>query len=951
MPLSELHDHATVVDVQFQARDPSEVDDLTVRGALGDGTEVRVDVAVRRNPLIQASNADARALIGSFLRAIVDNFDALSDGTWRVALASANTSRHALELLELTGHARFAVDDASFRASIPNRPLRNRLDQVDQLVDAMLTGAARTRLPLSIATWTLLRALHVRLVRLEGGDQSDRTVAIGMLTPLTVEGTTEQAEQVFLRLLALAGDYAPAGAQVDDGILRAAVGMPLAADLWLGGDGRRVARQPAVLKYLAECSARLSGERRIARRVLGLNDAQIERSFTVEQPLPSVLRQLRPGEAVAILAPIGSGKTDIALRWLLENRPVGVEAWGAPVPVFLRAEHLRQQTLAAAIETIVGFPGAAERFGADVVIDGLDERPGSSILTLAAAFAKQFPKSRVVLTAREGELVPRGFLTVAAPELEVDDVRQLVGAILAIEPWRVGHNWTPDFFQAARRPLFALLAAVYGDTAGDSRASLVGRAVEAALVDEATAAELELLALETVRAGSAIDPRAVPGLSTSALKGLSVTAFDGARARFVLPIFEQWFAAQAVLSGRVRPAEFSSTSAGFARWRYVLAVALAVGTHETIAPWMDYLARTNPAAAAWVVREGVRTDLSRTVPRLGEDAAFLGQQIWHAMSAWMYGLGNISPILGPGIGLGVCSPGTLDGVRLAVDLGSNGSVTVGWFQRPKEELGEVSTVLPDGPSLRQLLHRVSWGPSPSSEAWAWSYTLEHMDHKALTEFLSDSHFLAISSPRAGIIRAERDVWFAVHALGFNDVWPLRISSDAAIERIDELLARLAASGATSIDVRQFVVEESWLREMRASIERGLAPLDDIWPHADIASNNLAGAISYSPARALERANAVYAGAAYAYQDLRESLFPKFGGLLAHAATFPAILEGTFESGKDVAWGGDLGSASIEYWFRPVRDGSQEAPLVGNLQWGKAERNGISARMPNPSPPS
>jgi hypothetical protein len=660
----------------------------------------------------------------------------------------------------------------------------------------------------------------------------------------------------------------------------------------------------------------------------------------VQPPLPTELQHLRPGDALVIQGPLGSGKTDIALRWLLEERPTGSAAWGAPVPVFLRAEDLRQPTLAASIEAAIGFADAAARFGVDVVIDGLDERPGSSVIALAAAFVKQFPKSRVVLTAREGELVPRGFPTAPAPELEVEDVRRLVGAILEVEPWRVGHNWTPDFFQACRRPLFALLAAVYGDTAGDSRASLVARAVEAALVGLPVAAELELLALETVRAGSAIDPRAVLGLSTRALTGSSVTVFDGPRVRFVLPIFEQWFAAQAVLSRKVEPTEFSNTDVGFARWRYVLAVALAIGTHETITPSMDHLARTNPAGAAWVVREGVRTDLSRPVARLGEDAAFLGQQIWDAMAAWMDGLGIMSPVLGPGIGLGTRSPGTLAGVRLVVDLSSDGRVTVGWFQRPDEGMPAVSTVLPDRESLRHLPQRLSWGPGPNSEAWAWAYTLEHMNHKALTASLRDGDFLAAATPLAGVIRAEYHAWLAVHVLGFNDVWPLRISPDAALGKIDDLLAKITAGGATMITVKRFRVEESWLREMRAAIESGATPFEDIWPNPDLEAN-FAGANAYSPERALERANAVYAGAALAYEDLRQELFPKCGRLLARAATFPALIEGTFESGTDGPWGGDFGFASIGCWFRPVRDASQSVPLVGNLKWGNLEHSWAS----------
>lgn len=937
-PLNELHDHAVLVDVHFQARHVSAVDDFLIRGALGDGTEVRLAVAVRRNPKVQALDSDTQALVASFLRALDDNFDAATKGVWRCALASAITSGHARELLDLTGHARGASDVAGFRAAVPNRPLRDRLKQVDKLVAATLAGSTWNYLPAdepATVTWVFLKMLRVRLLRLEGGDHGDRTAAIGILTPLTVAGTPDQADQVHDRLVVLAGNYAPAGTVVDETGVRSAVGAPLAEEIWVGGDGRRVARPPAVLRYLKDYPARLNAERYGARRALGLTDAQVVRSLSVEPPLLPELDQLQPGETLVIQGPIGSGKTDIAIRWLLERRPSGSEAWGLPVPVFLRSEQLQQSTIIAALEAAIGFSDAAERFGVDLVIDGLDERPGSSIVSLAAAFAKQYCKCRVVLTTRDGELVPSSIATVSPSDLDVDDVRRLVGAILEKEPWRVGYGWTPDFFQATRRPLFALLAATYGQAAGDSRASLVARAVEAVVDRESLGLGLELLAIATVRNGRAVDPRTVDGIDVASLNGSPVVTFDGPRVRFVLPIFEQWFAAGAVLSGKVDPVEFAGAEAGFARWRYVLAVALSIGSHETIEPWMDHLVRANPAAASWVVREGVRTDLSRPVPRLGEDAAFLGEQIWNAMSAWMDGLAVISPVLGPGVGLGVIAPGTLDGVRLVTHLDANGGAMVGWFQRLNQDVPAVSAEMPEHASLQNLPRRVSWGEGPRSEAWTWRHTLENMNHKQLTVCLTSGSFLARSAPPGGIVRAEHDVWMTVHALGFNDVWPARISKEVALARVEELLTKLRTTGNKAISVTsphaKLSFEESWLRAIRTRIEGGEEPFSDIWPKPDL-EGNFAGPITYSPEQSLKRANAVYEGAAIAYQELHEALFPRFGNLLGHSATFPARLEGTFESRKDDVWGGDIGSAHIAYWLRPIRDGSQATPLVGNLGW-------------------
>jgi hypothetical protein len=941
-PLSELDELTAPVSVRFQAGDESAVDDMLVRGIRADGVERVVAVAGRRDPKIVPSSPDSRKLIESYVRALREHFEEARDGTWRLGLAAAVTSKHAAELSELSSAARLHSDSGSFKTSLPNRKLRDRLAQLERLIDELpgdLLPATELNSPTDRAWW-LLRALHVRLLRLEGGEQSDWTVAVRLLIPLTRSGTADEAATVMSQIANLVDDYAPAGAFVDEKKLRADLGGLLPEDVWVDGFSRRVTRDPETIRYLGMINSKLMAIRLVARRSLGLSETQVDRSFLAEPVLPQALSNLAPGEVVVLSGPIGSGKTDIALRWLLNGRPDGVNAWGCPIPVFLRAEHL-QNTIEIGVRDESGLSDAPDRFGVDLVIDGLDERPGASPITLAQEFVRTHPKCRVVITAREGELIPSHVSVLRTEELSLDEVRGLVGAILECEPWQVGRHWTPEFFEAARRPLFALLAAAHSEDARGTGASLIDLAVRDALSRVPVRAGLEELALATIRAGRAVDPHTVGGLSAEAVRSSPLLESDGPRVRFVLPIFEQWFAAQAVLEGSVDTSEFSADERGFARWRYVLAIALSGGTWEANFPWLDRLVRTNPAAGAWVVREAVRTDLRSTSTSTStstasglEHAVGIPEQIWDAMAAWAEGLGWASPYLGPGSTLGVIAPGTLDGVRLAVGLAPEGHITVAWLPRKSGSQLPVEEHLPPDASLREGPGIIISELAPDSEIWAWNHTLRHMNRKALETLLTDGRFLAQSCVSCGVVRAEFDWWLTAHTLGFNDIWPAHLTNELIIKRTTEMLGKLVSSGEKHITVRQYVISKEWLERLKSRAETdGDHGILDPWPIPDL-DVPVGGAVAYSDDRALERANAVYAGAARAYEEIRLSLFPSFGKLLGHAATFPAVLEGRFESRADGTMGGDLGSASIDYWLRPIRDGLQDVPVRAALQWGR-----------------
>ncbi len=148
-------------------------------------------------------------------------------------LAVARPATAVLQVAELTAIAHAADDEPAFRAemNLPVRvsdDLRARLRHVDALVAtaAPRAGPAAATLDARVLTWRLLWALKIRVLRLEGGDAADRTAAVASLRGHTPDGTAAQADDLFARLVDLAGHYASTGAKVTRDQLVADAAIP-----------------------------------------------------------------------------------------------------------------------------------------------------------------------------------------------------------------------------------------------------------------------------------------------------------------------------------------------------------------------------------------------------------------------------------------------------------------------------------------------------------------------------------------------------------------------------------------------------------------------------------------------------------------------------------------------------------------------------------------------------
>lgn len=224
-----LGDEQSVVSVAFQAGRISAVDDFVVvgesRGRSTASSRRLLSIGVRHKPRITQSDEAFVSLLADYLRTVEEDWEKLKSGVLRLALVVAGPNSGVSDLAKLAEAARSQPSAIEFRNLITTpratkASVRNRLEYFDRAVEkaareAEIETSADTG---SDYTWRLLACLHPITTRLEGDEAADRAAAIARLRSLV--GETHDAVAFFSELLRLASRYGPAGAVVDEAMLR-----------------------------------------------------------------------------------------------------------------------------------------------------------------------------------------------------------------------------------------------------------------------------------------------------------------------------------------------------------------------------------------------------------------------------------------------------------------------------------------------------------------------------------------------------------------------------------------------------------------------------------------------------------------------------------------------------------------------------------------------------------
>ncbi|MGZ0204654.1 hypothetical protein ACNFR7_31280 [Streptomyces sp. RM1] len=502
-----------------------------------------------------------------------------------------------------------------------------------------------------------------------------------------------------------------------------------------------------------------------------------------------------------------------------------------------------------------------------------------------------------------------------------DSALEIIRKVTGVERLYSG-SFPPQIRDAIKRPLFAMLvASIYGK--GDVPKTSAGLIQECALKSlERTNGSwrnafpiLRRIAVASVSNDGNVTLAAIGGEAVRhELSDTRLVTFSAHKASFTLSLFEQWFAAEALLQQEVALENIICDISSFAKWRYVLALAVQTGSLDQVDTIMCSLAQWNPGAAAWVIQKGIEKPF--TGAAYGELPGWreVASRLHRVTASWCLGLGRLASAATP-----VDAGQNAEHLRLSLAVEEAGNRFIYAWQKRTAGTPPIS-YLSNPKELMEAGIGVGSSPAPPGDNWIWSWSLDHM-RRRLEENLPN--LLPLEAPRGGILEEEY-VWAVIYGLLRRGS---RLRSDPIdTEEICDLIAetRRAISrhgpmddyafqngGGRRVTRLDLILVTEWLERQQES------QLTPPWPPADIPNPSFGWVWNfYTPDRLLELTKAVYEGALKAYTELTQTLFAEFSFTLAHATSLPATLRGNLYVHDGNSW---TDKPTLEYCLIPAAD--------------------------------
>jgi hypothetical protein len=601
---------------------------------------------------------------------------------------------------------------------------------------------------------------------------------------------------------------------------------------------------------------------------------------------------IAPGSFRVLVGPFGAGKSEIAEAWHL--RALDELDDNGPVPVWIYARNVATGGgLDRAIAASVGLGQIASR-GVQVVIDGLDEVDGMTaegIAMDARVLVAGSPKSSVLATAR------RGVLPVTDSDIDVDGLSEEAARSLVSTLSGRRHTtweWTPQLVETIRRPFFALAAGSLLATgvAPKGQAGLIKHLVERALRVGSSASSMPSDSLFELLVKLAVSLTGSNGASDGlafrerqqAVSTRLVNSVEGGSVTFALPVFEQWFASQALLASPPRIAEALAHPRSFDRWRWAIAIAVMSGNYEQVDDLIEACLRMNPGAGAWVVAQ-VEQGRGRVVRPGGGmilDPSTSPGRLLRATRTWVDAIGNLAPGVFP-----VASPA--DPIRLGVRICGD-ALDHAWSMRPgpvDEVVALPDSVLPFAAPDSDWVGLHSGRP-PQGTAWPWETRRDDIARNILR--LLDGNL--VLGPDGGVWQREARYRVARIVNRNGSVLHPPLDRESTIDILEDMLMQAGGDihrvgfviNGRNVDGPQFADLHSWLESQTfAHFERPVPT-----PDKGFAPGSGAGWVSdvYSNEQLVRLTSEVYGNACLAYDEMADSWFASFGWSLGNNACRP-----------------------------------------------------------------
>jgi hypothetical protein len=631
----------------------------------------------------------------------------------------------------------------------------------------------------------------------------------------------------------------------------------------------------------------------VARRAVRLQAFDVDEATLAPYFDRIEIPPVRAGEVTVLLGDFGSGKSETAENWHRGAIKDLIADDTAPFPVWLSARDLLGQTLEGTVEERLG-PIWRQGRGASIAVDGLDETDPASaqgLLEAARVLARTYTNIRVLLTARPGILSPTATeAATAAPLTEVEalELVELAGG-KPHDTWR----WTTDMRGTMTRPFFALAAgSMLGrDKAPRGEADLIRGLVEnalekgterSAITSGETRAVLENLAVALTRMrrdGLRFSDRQVARSSRLVADGA-----DGS-VSFSLPIFQHWFAAQAIITGSVPPAEVVADGPSFNRWRWAAAVAaLSAPSVPAVDALLETWVAGNPGAAAWILNEAFSGHREwRTEDDEDLDPDTSGIRLLRALRVWTDALGPLAdgllpfPLVAGPVGLGV----TVSGHRLNVAISAS-TPTADYVTEVPPGVHPFASLPGTAPDWLPWIS----GGAPEGDAWPWTMVRNGIA-KATLQKLSHDPFLGAPD---GIWAQERRYDLARRLLGrgslFHGALPAEEVRTRASDTFDSVGrdrdAHISFSVSPTYSGAEFADLIAWIDASQA--DQVVSHL----PDKDVENPSGGGWVwnFYSHQRLMEFEVEVYGRACEAYDEALDHSFARLAWSMPSSALAP-----------------------------------------------------------------
>lgn len=657
--------------------------------------------------------------------------------------------------------------------------------------------------------------------------------------------------------------------------------------------------------------------------------------------------QVPEGTFRALVAPMGSGKSEQAARWWDDGLAAAQADPEIEIPVWFSARQIVTTGLEDAVTASIGHdPVKACR----VVIDGLDDvspREADQLLHQARQLVMTWPRAQVLATSRPG-LQARAEESIRVDPWPAQRGLELVRTIAGNVGWDL---WTAEAMDLLTSPLTALAVAgrlLEGRDIRVSRLTLL-RDLSATILqqrrpEQATPRLWEQLARLAGRILSEPAPVRADSFGNEAqiweLTDTGLVVNDDGILNFALPVFEQHFGAQAITGDIVR-LETAAGSDMFPRWRY--AVAFAVSTNEP-GQAEDYtrrLATANPGAASWILDEIAAGEKANAAPdragvaslpslRLADseertDPAILrGQSLRDALQALLAGFGSCRTDL------------TRHFQGQLVQWGAQlfGDEWIGLYEArgtlPPPDVIVVpgdswENRLPDGWS-RQTLFQY---PPGHLGRWTWA---RNWLKRGLADVIRRRRLpVPLNSPLATERRwviAQRIMQIARKPYSTDiPLSDLRAALDVMMEQVNRTVRSTWHGGGESIDSD----DVRWMHAQLQAVTGDM--LTRPWPLPDLP---LPWGVwrwqGYSPELSHAVSVGVLRDAVTGYRDLVDENFPCFGGTLSLNSVLPVRVEGLVDIPEDDVDGMRSG---LLYELKPDPTANRESVPIVHLGLSKS----------------